>query len=117
MFTVLTQCLQNFEWPSRVQSDDGGENVGVWNAMEERRGPDRGSCLVGTSTHDKTRELKSSFRIVTHMFYYTFQSIEEAGLLERSIAIHMFAPHLIFLPRINRTLESFVLRSLELASN
>ena len=59
----------------------------------------------------KIRELKGSgemcFRVVPHMFYCTFQSMEEAGLLERSNAIHMFALYLIFLPRINRALESF----------
>ena len=34
--------------------------------------------------------------------------MEEAGLLERSNTLHLFALHFIFLSRINRTLESFV---------
>ena len=107
---LFLTATQNFEWPSRVQSDHGGENVGVWNAMEERRGLNRGSYLVGTSTQNQRIERlwRDVFRVVTHMFYYTFQSMEEAGLLERSNAIHMFVLHLIFLPRINRALESFV---------
>ena len=107
---LFLTATQNFEWPSRVRSDHGGENVGVWNAMDERRGLNRGSSLVGTSTQNQRIERlwRDVFRVVTHMFYYTFQSMEEAGLLERSNAIHMFVLHLIFLPRINRALESFV---------
>lgn len=61
--TVLDLFLaatQRFEWPSRVRSDHGGENVRVWEAMEERRGPNRGSYLVGTlnakSANQKTVE-------------------------------------------------------------
>ena len=111
MFLIATQ---NFEWPLRVRSDYGGGGrggkVGVWNAMEERRGPNRGNYLVGTSTQNQRIERlwRDVFRVVTRMFYYTFPSVEEAGLLERSNTLHLFALHFIFLPRINRTLESFV---------
>ena len=44
----------------------------------------------------------------SHIFYYTFQSMEEAGILERSNGLHLFALHFTFLPRINRALQSFV---------
>ena len=111
--TVLDLFLtatQRFEWPSRVRSDHGGENVRVWEAMEERRGPNRGSYLVGTSTQNQRIERlwRDVFRVVTHIFYYTFQSMEEAGILERSNTLHLFALHFTFLPRINRALQSFV---------
>ena len=111
--TVLDLFLtatQRFEWPSRVRSDHGGENVRVWEAIEERRGPNRGSYLVGTSTQNQRIERlwRDVFRVVTHIFYYTFQSMEEAGILERSNALHLFALHFTFLPRINRALQSFV---------
>ena len=41
------------------------------------------------------------------MFYYTFQSMEEAGILDRNNDLHLFVLHYIFLPRINRAIESF----------
>lgn len=34
--------------------------------------------------------------------------MEEAGIVERSNTLHLFALHFTFLPRINRALESFV---------
>ena len=111
--TVTEQFLtatEKFEWPSRVRSDHGGENIGVWELMEERRGPNRGSYLTGTSTQNQRIERlwRDVFRVVTHIFYYTFQSMEESGLLERSNSLHLFALHYIFLPRINRVVDSFV---------
>ena len=48
------------------------------------------------------------FCIVCHMFYYTFQAMEESGILYRSNQLHMFVLHFIYTPRINRALEPFV---------
>lgn len=64
----------------------------------------------GTSTQNQRIERlwRDVFHVVTHIFYYTFQSMEEAGILERSNTLHLFALHLTFLPRINTALESFV---------
>ena len=93
-------ATQRFEWPSRVRSDHGGENVMVWEAMDER------GNINSKSANRKTVE--RVFHVVTHIFYYTFQSMEEAGILERSNTLHLFALHFTFLPRINTALESFV---------
>ena len=102
-------ATQNYEWPSRVRTDYGGENVLVWALMEEVRGPNRGSYIAGSSTQNQRIERlwRDVFRAVTHMFYYTFQSMEEAGILDRNSDLHMFALHFIFLPRINRAIDSF----------
>lgn len=65
---------------------------------------------MGTSTQNQRIERlwRDVFRVVTRILYYTFQSMEEAGILERSNTLHLFALHFTFLPRINRALESFV---------
>ena len=125
-FVVYLQCATNnksetvgelfllatgkYEWPSRVRSDYGGDNVVVWELMEERRGSNRGSYLVGSSTQNQRIERlwRDVFRTVAHIFYYTFQSMEEAGIVDRNNNIHLFCLDFIFLPRINRVLESFV---------
>ena len=103
-------ATEKYEWPSRVRSDYGGENVVVWELMEERRGSNGGSYLVGSSTQNQRIEIlwRDVFRTVAHIFCYTFQSMEETGILDRNNNIHLFCLHFIFLPRINRALESFV---------
>lgn len=65
---------------------------------------------MGTSTQNQRIERlwRDVFRVVTRILYYTFQSMEEASILERSNTLHFFALHFTFLPRINRALESFV---------
>ena len=85
-------ATEKYEWPSRVRSDYGGENVVVWELMEERRGSNRGSYLVGSSTQNQRIERlwRDVFRTVAHIFYYTFQSMEEAGILDRNNNLHLF---------------------------
>ena len=67
-------ATEKYEWPSRVRSDYGGVNVVVWELMEERRGSNRGSYLVGSSTQNQRIERlwRDVFRTVSHIFYYTF---------------------------------------------
>ena len=73
----------------------------VWELMEERRGTNRGSYLAGTSVHYQRRERlwRDVFYAVCHIFYYTFQSMEECGALQRSNKLHMYVLHFIYLPR------------------
>ena len=106
---MFQNANQVYEWPSRVRTDHSGENRDVWQLMEERRGPNSGSYLVGSSTYNQRIERlwRDVFRCVVHNFYYTFQAMEECGLLDAGNPLHKFALHLIYLPRINRALSSF----------
>lgn len=108
--SLFLMATDQYQWPSRVRTDYGGENVRVWDLMEERRGRNRGSYLVGSSTQNQRIESlwRDVFRVVTHIFYYTFQSMEEAGILDRNNILHLFCLHYVFLPRINVALDSFV---------
>lgn len=81
---LFLNATQEYGWPSRVRTDHGGENTQVWQLMEDRRGPNRGSFLVGSSTHNQRIELlwRDVSRCVAHIFYYTFQAIHsKLGLL------------------------------------
>ena len=64
---------------------------------------------MGSPTQNQRIERlwRDVFRAVTHMFYHTFQSMEEAGILDRKNDLHLFVLHFIFLPRINRAIEIF----------
>ena len=107
---LFLNATTNFGWPSRVRTDYGGENVQIWEVMEEVRGPNRGSYLVGSSVHNQRIERlwRDVFCLVTHVYYYTFQAMEESGILQRENPLHKFILHYIFCPRINRCLESFI---------
>ena len=100
----------NFGYPSRVKTDKGGENVLVWAMMEEWRGSNRGSYLAGSSTHNQRIERlwRDLFCMVCNTFYYTFQAMEESGVLNISNVLHKFVLHFVFTPRINKALLSFV---------
>ena len=104
---LFLSATRSFGWPSRVRTDHGGENVKVWELMEEARDSNRGSYLVGSSVHNQRIERlwRDVFCMVCHIFYYTFQAMEESGVLNRENDIHLFVLHFVFLPRINRGLE------------
>ena len=97
---LFLRAIQSFGLPSRDRTDRGGENVGNWQEMEQRRGPNRGSYLAGTSTHNQRIERlwRDVFRCVAHIFYYTFQAMEENGLLNMDNPIHKSALHYVSAP-------------------
>lgn len=111
---TVEQCFitatEQYDWPSRVRTDHGGENVKVWERMEERRGANRGSYLAGRSVHNQRIERlwRDVICTVCHTFYHTFQAMEECGALQRTKKLHMFVLQFIYLPRINNALDSFV---------
>ena len=107
---LFLQSVQKYSWPSRVRSDYGGENILVWEHMIAMRGNNRGSVLTGSSTYNQRIERlwRDVFRCFGNVFYYTFQSMQESGLLDISNPLHMFILHYVYLPRINAAIESFV---------
>ena len=107
---LFLQSVQKYSRPSRVRSDYGGENILVWEHMIAMRGNNRGSVLTGSSTHNQRIERlwRDVFRCFGNVFYYTFQSMQESGLLDISNPLHMFILHYVYLPRINAAIESFV---------
>jgi len=108
---LFQEAVLHYGTPLRVRSDHGGENVLVWNFMEESRGYNRGSAIKRTSTQNQRIERlwRDVFRSVCCTYYYLFHVLELNGILNRNDRNHMLILHYIFLPRINKTLESFCL--------
>ncbi|XP_044183537.1 uncharacterized protein LOC122964112 [Acropora millepora] len=107
---LFLQSVEKYSWPSRVRTDHGGENVLVWDRMIAFRGQDRGSALIGSSTRNQRIERlwRDVFRCFGNVFYYTFKSMEESGLLDITNPLHLFVLHYVYLPRINAAIDSFV---------
>ena len=81
----------------------------VWEHMNEKRGEDQGSALVGSSTQKQRIERlwRDLFRCVCSTFYYIFIAMEEAGILNRNNSLHLFILRYVYLPRINVAVDSF----------
>jgi hypothetical protein len=85
--TVLScflEAIQEYGIPSRVRTDHGGENVRVWEFMEEQRGPGRSSYIAGQSVHNSRIERlwRDVYRSVSSSYAALFYDLEHAGALD-----------------------------------
>lgn len=94
-----------------MRSDHGGENIKVWEFMEEACGPDRGSFIAGCSVHNT--HIERLWRDVCTAVSATYLSIstelEEQNTLDPLNEADQFCLHHVFIPRINASLRSFQL--------
>ena len=107
--TCFIEAAQQYGIPSRVRSDHGTENVGVWLYMEELRGRDRHSYIAGRSVHNCRIERlwKDVYNAVTTNYVAVFTQLEQEGILDPENETDLFCLHYIFIPRINKSLEQF----------
>ena len=109
VYDSFIEATRRYGVPSRVRCDQGRENIRVGQFMLERRGRDRGSIITGSSVHNQRIERlwRDMHRCATQLFYRLFYFLEHNALLDPINEQHLFALHFIFLPRINRALDTF----------
>lgn len=110
--TVLDEFIhatQEYGIPSRIRTDLGGENFGVWRYMTHVRGEGRQSYIAGSSVHNaRIERLWRDVRTcVVSTFTEIFAALEDNGVLDVDNNTDLFCLHFIFIPRINQVLKSF----------
>lgn len=110
VYELFIAAVQQYHLPSRIRTDQGGENVMVAEHMLEKRGSDRRSVIVGSSVHNQRIERlwRDMHRCVTMLFYKLFYFMEQTDLLDPLNEEHLYALHYVFIPRVNRALSEFM---------
>ena len=95
--------------PLKIRTDQGGENVLVWNYMLQKR-LNRSAVLIGSSVHNQRIERLNRDINTQVVNYYAnlFTHLEERELLDPENRTDLYCLHEAFLPVINNKLHQFV---------
>ena len=111
VYDGFRKATEEFGIPSRVRSDKGGENILVCHYMIAYRGPGRGSHIAGSSVHNQRIERlwRDVYRCVSSSYHELFYGMEATGLLDPDCESDIFVLHCVYLPRIKKSLQQFMI--------
>lgn len=102
------RATEEYGIPSRVRSDYGGVNVGIWRFMKDVCGPNRGSYIAGRSVHNtRIERLWRDVYTVSSTYINVFEDMEAQNILNSDNETDLFCLHYVFIPRINASLQTF----------
>ena len=109
VYKLFLEATRRYGLPSRVRSDQGGENYAVALHMLRHRGVDRNSMITGASIHNQKIERlwRDVHQSVTILYYRLFYFLESQQLLDPLNEIHLYTLHYVYLPWIGHALDIF----------
>lgn len=107
---IFKESTIKYGLPSRVRCDMGVENTLVCSYMEEKRGENRGSAIMGRSVHNQRIERLwvDLWNGCINVYYDLFYFLERNGLLDRDNEVHIFVLHYVYMPRLKHNIQQFV---------
>ena len=109
---LFREAVNTFGLPTRVRCDHGTENIEVARMMLNAHGVEGNHVLTGLSVHNQRIERLwvDVVRYIVVPYRNIFTYLENSGLLDPLNEVHLFALHFVYQPRINRSIDEFILQ-------
>lgn len=111
VLALFDGAILKYGTPLRIRTDEGGENVLIWNKMTQLFPLDTNPVIVGSSVHNQRVERMHrdiNDQVINH-FYNLFYKLESNFTLNPENLTDLFCLHFTFIPIINQRLHEFML--------